>query len=114
MPCPSLPQVLKRTQKEILVETGQCASGATKGIIALYSPTVGHVKTPYSLKFAYNPLAIVHKVAPEVGMFSGGEDVLIQGQQLCSHNCDDLLRCHFCHHCHNCQPRHLYFSYRCC
>jgi len=84
-------KVLKRTQKEILVETGQCASGATKGIIALYSPTAGHVKTPYSLKFAYNPLAIVHKVAPEVGMFSGGEDVLIQGQQLCSHNCDDLL-----------------------
>lgn len=84
-------KVIKRSHEEILVETRQCASGSTKGIVALYSPRVGHVKTPYSVKFAYNPLSIVHKLSPEVSMFSGSEDVLIEGQQLCSHNCDDLL-----------------------
>jgi len=78
-------------KKGVVVETSRCPSGAARDVIMLSSPRMGRVSTPFSIKYTYNPLATVSRISPEVGAYSGGAELLLQGEHLCGEGCTDLV-----------------------
>jgi len=84
-------RVLQHSSTQVVLATGKCSLGATKGVVTLQSPSIGKVTTPYSLKYKFNSLPVVHHLDPEVGHFEGGGDVLVRGDRLCAGECKDLV-----------------------
>jgi len=84
-------KVLSHTDTSVLLQTKRCPAGAAKGVISLSSTSMGKVSTPYSIKYEYNPLPVVHRLSPMMGLHEGGTQVLLRGERLCSGACEDLI-----------------------
>lgn len=83
-------RVVGLTKKYVIAETALCPSGATNGRVVLLSRALGRVATPYTIKYRYNALPSVAKLAPEVSSYAGGTPILLKGSRLCKDDCSDL------------------------
>lgn len=81
--------ILEASPERVVVKTHAGAPGVS-GEVKVYSRRHGITTTPTAMKYSYSTTPQVASIRPSMSNTNGGELVILQGQNLCNTQCDDL------------------------
>lgn len=82
--------ILEASPEKVVVKTHIGAPNVA-GAVKVYSRRHGITSTPTAMRFRYSKTPQVASMRPSMSNMNGGELVILQGENLCNAECDDLV-----------------------